>query len=96
MTITEAQAKALANLLHEIRSDWPTTSLVTLIQKHRDTDFPELCTTAVTVASDSRNKTPAVIFLELARKKSGTPASGPWSKEFHKPVVPAGYAWANR
>lgn len=58
MTITEAQAQALANLLHELRADWPTKSLVTLIGKHRDRDFPGLCITAVTVASDSRNKTP--------------------------------------
>lgn len=84
MTISEPQARALANLLHELRPAWPANSLNTLIGKHRDTDFPALCATAVTVATDSRNQTPAVIFLELARQASGKPASGPWTKGFHQ------------
>jgi hypothetical protein len=71
MTITEPQATALANLLHELRPDWPVKSLVTLFGKHRDAGFPELCTTAVTVAADSRNQTPAVIFRELSRQPVG-------------------------
>jgi hypothetical protein len=96
MTITEPQARALANLLHELRPDWPAKSLHTLIGKNLDSNFPALCTTAVTVATDSRNQTPAVIFLELARQAAGKPTSGPWTKEFHKPLVPAAYAWANR
>lgn len=67
MTITERQAHALANLLHELRPGWPAKSLITLIGKNRDSDFPALAVTAVAVATDSRNQTPAVIFLELAR-----------------------------
>lgn len=75
MSITESQANALANLIHELLPDWPAKSLVTLIGKHRDACFPSLCTTAVMVACDSRNQTPAIIFLELARPTSGIPGS---------------------
>jgi hypothetical protein len=65
LTITETQARALANLLHQLRPEWVTTSILTLLWEHRDDHpFPELCTAAVTVANDTSKRTPGIIFMD--------------------------------
>lgn len=65
MTITEPQAQALAKLLHELRPDWATKSLLQMLWQHRDGHpFPELAAAAVTAANTPTNRTPAIIFLD--------------------------------
>ncbi|WP_113717300.1 hypothetical protein [Arthrobacter dokdonensis] len=65
MTITEPQARALAELLHQLRPEWVTTSILTLLWEHRNEHpFPELSTAAVTVANDSTKRTPGIIFMD--------------------------------
>lgn len=64
MTITEPQARALAELLHQLRPEWVTASILTLLWEHRDEHpFPELCTAAVIVANDSTKRSPGIIFM---------------------------------
>lgn len=63
MTINEPQARALAYLLHEIRPDWGITSLVSLIDKHRDTPgLGALVIAAATKAMEPTCQTPGPIF----------------------------------
>lgn len=63
MTIKEQQARAIAYLLHEIRPDWGIASLVSLIDKHRDTpDLGPLVIAATTKAMEPTCQTPAPIF----------------------------------
>lgn len=76
--ITDQQARALAFLLHEIRPDWGVTSLMSLIDKHRDIpDLGPLLIAATTKAMESSCKTPGPIF---------TP--GPHWPEAAKPALP--------
>lgn len=64
MTITENQARALSNLLHEMRPEWNPKSLMTLIHKHREKhEFIDLTTAAVAVAANPA-KGPAIIFMD--------------------------------
>lgn len=61
--ITDQQARALAFLLHEIRPDWGVTSLMSLIDKHRDIpDLGPLLMAATTKAMEASCKTPGPIF----------------------------------
>lgn len=65
MTITEPQAQSLAKLLHEIRPDWITTSLLNLLWQHRDNhELPTLAAAAIAAANNPLNRTPAVIFMD--------------------------------
>ncbi|WP_285240088.1 hypothetical protein [Pseudarthrobacter sp. MEB009] len=69
-TITKPQAEALASILHELRPEWGTPALVTLIGRNREhpAPFPALTQAAITAAT-RRNpdgtptaRTPAVIY----------------------------------
>jgi len=63
MTITEPQARALAYLLHETRPDWGITSLLSLIDKHKDAvNIGPLTIAAMTKALEATCKTPGPIF----------------------------------
>jgi hypothetical protein len=63
MLLTEHQARALAFLLHEVRGDWPTASLLTLLEKHREVpSLGALILAATTKALDSSCRTPEPIF----------------------------------
>jgi hypothetical protein len=62
LTITDQQARAIAYLLHEIRPDWGVASLVSLIDKHHDTDLGGLVIAATTKAMEATCQTPAPIF----------------------------------
>ena len=65
--ITKPQAQALAELLHQLRPEWVTGSILTLLWEHRDDHpFPDLCAAAVAVANDSSKKTPKIIFMSGA------------------------------
>lgn len=75
MTIHDQQARALAYLLHEERPDWGVTSLLSLIDKHKDAvTIGALTIAAMTKALEVTCKTPAPIFIpgphwpEKARK----------------------------
>lgn len=75
MTITEPQARALAYLLHDIRPDWGITSLLSLIDKHKDAvTIGPLTIAAMSKALEPSCKTPGPIFIpgphwpEKARK----------------------------
>lgn len=68
--ITKPQAEALAGILHQLRPEWGTPALMTLIGRNRDhpATFPQLAQAAVTAAT-RRNpdgtpvaRTPAVIY----------------------------------
>lgn len=63
MTITDQQARAVAYLLHEIRPDWGTQSLLTLITKHHDVDLGALLIASTTKALEATCVTPAPIFV---------------------------------
>lgn len=64
--ITQPQAQALASLLHELRPEWVTGSILTLLWEHRDDDhkFSDLCAAAIAVANDSSKRTPAIIWMD--------------------------------
>lgn len=68
--ITKPQAEALAGILHQLRPEWGTPALMTLIGKNREhpAPYPHLVLAAVT-AVNRRNtdgtwtaRTPAVIY----------------------------------
>ncbi|RII41910.1 hypothetical protein DWB68_10310 [Galactobacter valiniphilus] len=61
---TREQAACLANLLNQIRPDWPTSSLMTLLAEHRThpATFGEICQAAITKAQEADLRTPAAIF----------------------------------
>lgn len=61
--ITDQQARAIAYLLHELRTDWGVQSLLSLIDKHKDAvSIGPLTIAAVTKAMEPTCKTPAPIF----------------------------------
>lgn len=81
MTITEPQARALAYLLHDIRPDWGVTSLMSLIDKHKDAaDIGPLILAATTKAMEPTCKTPAPIFIPGPHWPSKTKAHLPRPK----------------
>lgn len=66
-TISEPQARALAFLLHEIRTDWPVESVFTLLGKHRDVpSLGAVIQAATTKALDRTCRTPEPIFQQGA------------------------------
>lgn len=62
MTITDQQARAVAYLLNQLRPDWGTGSLLTLINKHSDIELGPLIIAATTKALEPTCVTPAPIF----------------------------------
>lgn len=68
--ITKPQAEALAGILHQLRPEWGTPALMTLIGRHKDhpAQFPHLVQAAVTAATRKTPdgqyvaRTPAVIY----------------------------------
>lgn len=68
--ITKPQAEALAGILHQLRPEWGTPALITLIGRNRDHPAPfHLLTQAAITAANRRNpdgshtaRTPAVIY----------------------------------
>ena len=82
MTITEPQARALAYLLHEIRPDWGITSLLSLIDKHKDAvDVGPLILAATTKALEPTCKTPGPIWIPgphwIGKTKAALPRPEP-------------------
>lgn len=77
--ITKEQATTLANLIEQIRPDWPTRQVLKLIAEHRtEHTFGHLCQAAVSAASKRSNRSPNVIFMP------GTH----WDIEEHKAPIP--------
>lgn len=63
--ITQTQAEALANLLHQLRPEWSTPSMMKLLGQHRASyDYGPLCRAAINVALDQSKRTPGIIFLD--------------------------------
>lgn len=68
--ITKPQAEALAGILHQLRPEWGTPALITLIGRNKDHPAPfHLLTQAAITAANRRNpdgthtaRTPAVIY----------------------------------
>jgi len=61
--INEQQAKALAYILHEVRREWPTQSILTVLGKNRTVpSYGDLVIAAVAKARDTRCQTPQLIF----------------------------------
>ena len=68
--ITKPQAEALAGILHQLRPEWGTPALMTLIGRNKDhpATFPQLTQAAVTAATRTNPdgshvaRTPAVIY----------------------------------
>lgn len=79
--ITQPQALALAQLLHQIRPDWPAASLIAHLRSHADhpADFADIAVAAITRATDERVKTPHLIWDQ-----------GPHWPERAKPALPRG------
>lgn len=64
--ITENQAKALANLLHEIRPRWSTPAMLKLLEKNAQhpAPFADITVAAVNAARDHKVETPGAIFID--------------------------------
>lgn len=84
--LTAQQASIIANALVQVRSDWKWTSLMTLLEAHRDhpATFPDLLIAAVTKAQEPDLRTPAAIFNP-----------GPHWPEHVRDRLPAGPACAD-
>lgn len=64
MPITATQGTILANLLHELRPDWPVASLVAHLKGHVDHPKPyaDIVIAAVTTATQRQARTPLLIW----------------------------------
>lgn len=63
--LNETEATLLAQMLHQIRPDWTTNSLLSILWENRNTpSYPALIIAAVTKAQDPGCRTPAPIFLD--------------------------------
>lgn len=70
ISITRTQAEALAGILHELRPEWGTPALITLIGRNLDhpATFPQLTQAAINAATRTNPdgtptaRTPAVIY----------------------------------
>jgi hypothetical protein len=92
--LTERQASLLANLLHEIRADWPVESLMTLlIQNSRVPSFPTLVQAALAKALQPTCRTPGAIFQQgqhwsaEVREQMPKPQRCRMHRDFYEPCV---------
>jgi hypothetical protein len=64
MPITDPQGAALAQILHQIRRDWPMPSLIAHLKSHADhpAPFGDIAQAAITTANERDAKTPLLIW----------------------------------
>lgn len=64
--INEKQARALVNLLHEIRRGWSIPSMMKLFEKNHDhpAPFPDIAVAAAAAANDDKVTSPGIIFID--------------------------------
>jgi len=64
--ITESQAKALANLLHQLRPKWSVPAMLKLLANHQNhpAPFPDITAAAVSAARDPKIETPGAFLID--------------------------------
>ena len=64
--ITESQAKALANLLHQLRPKWSVPAMLKLLANHQNhpAPFQDITAAAVSAARDPKVETPGAFLID--------------------------------
>lgn len=64
--LTQTQAKALANMLHELRPKWSIPSMMKVLERNAQhpASFQDLALAAVNAARDPKVDTPGCIFTD--------------------------------
>jgi hypothetical protein len=64
--ITESQAKALANLLHQLRPKWSVPAMLKLLANHQNhpAPFQDITAAAVSAARDPKIETPGAFLID--------------------------------